>query len=383
MGVTYNTGTISVANGSAAVTGSGTAWVHNIQAGWVLIRNGVIIGIVQSVNSNTSITLGRNYEGAGITGGTYDLISTGAVRQALAEKVQELIDSVQAYVDGPLAGLFAAGTLAEPGMAFAVDPDTGLRRRGANSLALVAGGVDQLGFVGGVATGAGVQANALDNTPGRLLLPGAFGWGAESQNIGDASVVDNSIVPGVYSYVTAAGSSGGPSDVTRGTLIHSRRTTAGGETQLLIVELSNPTSAYAPGEVLSRGRTSGAWPSWARPYYRSNILGTVAQSSGVPTGAVIEKGTNANGEYVRFADGTQICAVKEFSVADTGAVTWTYPAVFGGATDVTVVAVGSNGTSPIVPAVGNAATTGVIIRLFSGSTRVTDVANLMAFGRWF
>lgn len=37
------------------------------------------------------------------------------------------------------------------------------------------------------------------------------------------------------------------------------------------------------------------------------ILGTVSQSGGVPTGAIIERGSNANGEYVRFADGTQIC----------------------------------------------------------------------------
>lgn len=39
----------------------------------------------------------------------------------------------------------------------------------------------------------------------------------------------------------------------------------------------------------------------------AGILGTVSQSGGVPTGAVIEKGSNANGEFVRFADGTQIC----------------------------------------------------------------------------
>ena len=39
---------------------------------------------------------------------------------------------------------------------------------------------------------------------------------------------------------------------------------------------------------------------------RANLLGTVSQSGGVPTGAVIERGSNANGEYVKFADGTMI-----------------------------------------------------------------------------
>lgn len=38
-----------------------------------------------------------------------------------------------------------------------------------------------------------------------------------------------------------------------------------------------------------------------------DIVGTVAQSGGVPTGAIVERGNNANGRYTRFADGTQIC----------------------------------------------------------------------------
>lgn len=48
---------------------------------------------------------------------------------------------------------------------------------------------------------------------------------------------------------------------------------------------------------------------------KSLILGIVSQSGGVPTGAIIEKGSNSNGEYVRFADGTQICRMV-FSAAD-------------------------------------------------------------------
>lgn len=52
-------------------------------------------------------------------------------------------------------------------------------------------------------------------------------------------------------------------------------------------------------------------------FCRGNILGTVGQAAGVPTGAVIERGTNANGDYVRFADGTQIC-LREVSTLTTG-----------------------------------------------------------------
>lgn len=38
----------------------------------------------------------------------------------------------------------------------------------------------------------------------------------------------------------------------------------------------------------------------------SNVVGTVSQSSGVPTGAIIERGTFTGGEYVKYADGTMI-----------------------------------------------------------------------------
>jgi hypothetical protein len=44
-------------------------------------------------------------------------------------------------------------------------------------------------------------------------------------------------------------------------------------------------------------------------YNRGNILGTVSQSSGVPTGAIIERGSNANGEFVKYADGFMIATI--------------------------------------------------------------------------
>ncbi len=55
-------------------------------------------------------------------------------------------------------------------------------------------------------------------------------------------------------------------------------------------------------------------------YGKENILGTVSQSSGVPTGAIIESGSNANGEYVMYADGTQICT-HSVSLGNTAVVT--------------------------------------------------------------
>jgi hypothetical protein len=67
-------------------------------------------------------------------------------------------------------------------------------------------------------------------------------------------------------------------------------------------------------------------------YHEGNIIGPVNQASGVPTGAIIERGSNANGEYVRFADGTQICTAKLPNAAlasqEIGSVTWIFPAAY-------------------------------------------------------
>lgn len=67
----------------------------------------------------------------------------------------------------------------------------------------------------------------------------------------------------------------------------------------------------------------------------SNILGTVSQSGGVPTGAIIQSGRNANGGFIRYADGTQICyqriqvASRSYPVGSAVvAAQWTFPITF-------------------------------------------------------
>lgn len=56
------------------------------------------------------------------------------------------------------------------------------------------------------------------------------------------------------------------------------------------------------------------------------ILGTVSQTGGVPTGAILEKVVNANGEATKFADGRLVCTgpIADFSVA-AGAVATVSP----------------------------------------------------------
>lgn len=61
------------------------------------------------------------------------------------------------------------------------------------------------------------------------------------------------------------------------------------------------------------------------------VLGTVSQSGGVPTGAIIERGSNANGVYWRFAGGLQVCiTVEKVRPAEGGKMVFEWPARFAG-----------------------------------------------------
>lgn len=65
----------------------------------------------------------------------------------------------------------------------------------------------------------------------------------------------------------------------------------------------------------------------------ADIVGAVSQSGGVPTGAIIERGSSANGEYTKYADGTLTCtAVRRCDYAQTDLLlnSWTFPASFSG-----------------------------------------------------
>ncbi|WP_155740633.1 hypothetical protein [Pseudomonas fluorescens] len=58
------------------------------------------------------------------------------------------------------------------------------------------------------------------------------------------------------------------------------------------------------------------------------ILGTVSQSGGVPTGAIMEIGSNANGAYFKFANGMLVCTntlAPSFINSSNLSVSWLFP----------------------------------------------------------
>ena len=70
----------------------------------------------------------------------------------------------------------------------------------------------------------------------------------------DFGVVDNTIATGLYRYSESDSDSGGPIASDRGAIMHTRRATGGGETQLYLSE--NTSRAFR------RSRVTGAWSSW-------------------------------------------------------------------------------------------------------------------------
>lgn len=176
-------GTVTVANGSATVTGAGTGWYGSLQNGWAFIGPDGRIYEILTVVSATQLTLATNYQGSSAGGQVYAAMPTASLAADLTAALQSLISNYQSVYEKAGAGRFGDGTEGAPGITFDLDRDSGLRRAGSNDVALVTGGADQLRLAGGAASGAAVQSSALDAIAGKLLKRGAYGWGLTTESL--------------------------------------------------------------------------------------------------------------------------------------------------------------------------------------------------------
>jgi hypothetical protein len=114
---------------------------------------------------------------------------------------------------------------------------------------------------------------------------------------------------------------------------------------------------------------------------RSMLVGTTSESAGVPTGAAFQTASNANGRFLRLADGTQIC--WHTIATGTGASsTWTFPAAFSGSDRVVTTTV--RGTAVAVGWTESLSNTSVGVSAFDlTGSRVVRSVDLVAVGRWF
>lgn len=163
------------------------------------------------------------------------------------------------------------------------------------------------------------------------------------------------------------------------------RTTLGAQAQDdHLDDLAALSAVSAAGKIMM----SSAPGTWAY----EDLVGTVSQSGGTPTGAVIERGSNANGEYVKFADGTMICTREcAMDVTLTGNQFFSWAATFdtqaaGAVSHLTASPNAALEFSNIRGATANAGQ--CVIRLSSAGTSSDPTADdekmyATGFGKWF
>lgn len=129
-------------------------------------------------------------------------------------------------------------------------------------------------------------------------------------------------------------------------------------------------------------------------YHQGNSKGTVSQSGGNPTGAIVEYGANANGYYVRFLDGTQICALN-YIIAEaitnaqgaffySAALGWTFPAAFAAVPWVQMTPSAPGNVCWGAEVSAGTTTTGTTFYTVSGVSNTPSVTRRhIAIGRWY
>lgn len=396
----YDIGTVSVTNGSTTVTGSGTDFIAGAQIGEAFYGPDERLYEIQAIVSATVLTLGSPYLGSTQTAQAYYIIPTQSLVASLANEVSSLITDFQSVADLAGAGKFANGTAALPGITFNLDQDTGFSRPAANQIGFSTAGV-QRALLSSTAltlnvpltaaaisatsiTGSAVTQSALDLTSGRLTK---VGDGGLLTNNGETNTGDLNDLR--YGAITAPVNQ--PNAPRSEQILWSGGRSGGARAAQFVVDHGRPVRAFARG--YNSGRSAGdEWSNWAELYHNENILGTVSQSGGAPTGGIIQRGSNSNGEFVRFADGTQICTTPEEAInidESTGSVfrglapIFPWPAAFASLLWSSSVPAPS---STVTVWGGNAVNTNLTqtrLRLFSSQSLEGQSGYIIGFGRWF
>ena len=219
------------------------------------------------------------------------------------------------------------------------------------------------------------------------VLPGDFGLGGNTNTELDCNLIRKG---GFYAIPTTAGGGlNGPEQIPSvGWFVNC---TWNGESGFQIASPQTSVSTNK-GRLFSRQCFgAGNWSPWVEIMTTGRMTGSVSGNYANPTGAIIERGGNANGEYTKFADGTMICWMKRGDTdtpCDVGmlgafrspATRWTFPMAFSSAPVCTLnprVATALGGF--VNPTTGYADYYYLTNISSSATTRNSDI---IAIGRW-
>jgi len=340
----YTSGSVSVVLNSNAVIGAGTAFIANSRVGDAFRGPDGAWYEVTNIASDAALSISPNYQGATNVAGIYALAPMQGYVKDSADALRALVNQF----GGVLAVLGTTPTTAGVRTALNLSNTDGLSEGAANKYL----------------TNARVIASTLT--------------GLDLSSATAVVAVDSILVAlgKLQAQVNSRALKGANSDIT----------SIAGLTTALAVNQGG-TGVATTAALLAALQAAGA-------YGKSNIVGTVSQSGGVPTGAIVEQGSNANGSYTKFADGTMICrGVSAGSVAANNAggsvfhstqVAFTFPVVFvGGVPCVslnTITAAGYYCWAAVEGATTNSALAG---RVVSPSNTASAYLCFIAVGRWF
>ena len=436
----YEIGFASVENGAKAVTGTGTQWLTALR------ENDVFVGAdgrsvrIASVNSATSLTLAREWPGDSQTSDVYEVRITPAPSEITAS-VRKLLEKLRqglwltpnatgtlaerAAFDSARRGFIYMQTDVDPFVVFVKQTDTEsdwspgfspqqgpsgpfttIEIGTVTTLApdqpatidpVQEGDVVTLNFgiprgptgdIDGVTpfwvTRLGSDADAAAARAGlQALGVGDFGIGGTSMSeVTDPNTISQN---GLFQINAITGQANTPT-ARRFNGIHMQRASD------RIAQIMAAVDAGFPDPRIFTRVNDGTWRPWRELYHQGNILGTVTQSGGVPTGAIVERGSNANGSFVRFADGTQICTHiisgvtapsatgSVFTSGAAGSFPWTFPAAFAVAP---IVSASVNHPTSWANALDSSSTSVEFRRFSSAAQTGGENVRLAAIGRWF
>lgn len=362
----YKTGTVSVTQNSNAIIGTGTAFIANSRVGdafrgpdggWYEITN---------IASDTAMAIDPPYQGATNASGVYALAPMQGYIKDSADALRALVNQF----GGILAVLGEDPTVTGVRSALNISDTDGIPPGQINRY------LTNAGVIGSILTGLNPSATgAVESTD---TIVSAFSKLKNSVAAVQVSVSD--VEDSVAAVQNQKATKGANNDIT---------SLSGLTTALSLAQ--GGTGVTSMALLVSALQAAGV-------FGKTNVLGSVSQVGGVPAGAIIERGSNSNGEFVKFADGTLICtfAYDASAMAITSAVgsiyqagqeiTWTYPATFIGVPIPCPNVYRNDGTVIIGIFTRIVTSTTMQWRLWSATAfaggNVKNVT-LFAIGRWF
>lgn len=367
-----NTGTATVTAGQSAVVGQGTRWTRCRQGDTFFGRAGER-NIVVSITDDTHLdllfpaTIAQAAQGVAVMRTPDDVFT-----QTLARSVFRKLD------DSALLALSGLPPTARSGIRFDANKiaelfpltDKAKQLLGvdlADNVLSILGAADYAAVRN--LLGVALKQTAIDDaTAGAGLTVGAFGLGGTVGQVIPQNDYNKALRTGIYAGGGSLSVNGPPGNSGYGPMLVMARTPG------ILSQLAGygDTTSGASLHVRHTGDGGATWTTW-RP-------------------VLPEYGSNANGQYVRFGDGTQFC-IREVSMnvgasavyADSGYVSWA--ANFYLAPFAVAAASGNFGNAYNVGALNGTTNTSVNVRAMNpykdANTAGVAKVSVIGMGRWF